>query len=249
MVSYGSGREISSTFLPIAVVGQYSRAARRGTNAFGGIRARDKDRVTRFSLNQTMNQRAANLPRLLSLLPRNGLDATVFQARWLTKNLPVPSPLAPAPLDQACYYRVTKVNLTHNSTGKLSAKAWGIKYWKGPHLLLTASSSSSIQARGSPPSRRSTSRSRAHSSTHGPPRAFRQRSSRQRPHPSPLQMHDPSRSVPLQNFHFLILLSRSSSSSSVLSFLLPFWSSSATTRFPNDENATAIFRVIIEPLQ
>ncbi len=75
---------------------------------------------------------AASLPRLLSLLPKNGVSAWVYQTRWEAKNLPVPSPLtAAASLDQSCRWVVEKVNLGVSDEGKPWAKAFGVLYWKG----------------------------------------------------------------------------------------------------------------------
>ena len=74
----------------------------------------------------------ASLPRLLSLLPQNGVSASVYQTRWEAKRLPVPSPLSPSPsLDHTCRWVVEKVNLGVSDEGKPWAKAFGVLYWKG----------------------------------------------------------------------------------------------------------------------
>lgn len=75
----------------------------------------------------------ASLPRLLSLLPQNGVSASVYQTRWEAKQLPVPSPLSSssAPLESTCRWEVSKVNLGVSDEGKPWAKAFGVLYWKG----------------------------------------------------------------------------------------------------------------------
>ena len=81
-----------------------------------------------------MSQASCHLPRLLSLLPKNGLNSLVFQTRWTGKGLPTPS--RGTETTSACYYQVKKVVLAHNDAGKLTAKAFGVKFWKGQFSLL-----------------------------------------------------------------------------------------------------------------
>lgn len=66
------------------------------------------------------------LPRLLSLLPRDGLNATVYQSRWHSKGLPTPATASSA---EACRWEVKRVDLLLEPT--LKAKAYGVLYWKG----------------------------------------------------------------------------------------------------------------------
>lgn len=84
--------------------------------------------------------RYANLPRLLSLLPKDGLNAVVFQSRWAGKGLPTPSPSASSAINDAtCRWEVKKVRLafreTENDKAQVAAKAWGVLYWKGALAL------------------------------------------------------------------------------------------------------------------
>lgn len=79
----------------------------------------------------TTKLHAATLPRLLSLLPKNGVSASVYQTRWEAKQLPVPSPHSSASLDGTCRWEVSRVNLGVSEEGKPWAKAFGVLYWKG----------------------------------------------------------------------------------------------------------------------
>ncbi|GAA6014622.1 hypothetical protein JCM10207_006881 [Rhodosporidiobolus poonsookiae] len=72
--------------------------------------------------------RPVTLPRLLSLLPRNGVGARVYQSRWQGKGLPVPSAAQP---DDGCYWEVKKVRLRVDDEGKVHGRAWGVHNWKG----------------------------------------------------------------------------------------------------------------------
>ena len=92
--------------------------------------------------NAAMNQASCRLPRLLALLPRNGVDSLVFQTRWTGKGLPTPS--RSAETAEGCYYEVKQVVLKHNPAGKLTAKAFGILFWKGQ------SASSAVAAPSNP---------------------------------------------------------------------------------------------------
>ncbi|BGP23716.1 phenylalanine ammonia lyase [Rhodotorula toruloides] len=81
----------------------------------------------------------AYLPRLLSLLPRDGVGARIYPKRWVTKGLPVPSvPIGqpqPAHDDKNCYWEVKEVKLkTREDTGTLFARVKGVKYWKGKRV-------------------------------------------------------------------------------------------------------------------
>ncbi|ORY91594.1 hypothetical protein BCR35DRAFT_252535, partial [Leucosporidium creatinivorum] len=69
------------------------------------------------------------LPRLLSLLPKDGVASSVYQSRWATKGLPVPSPSAP---EQGCRWEVKKVALDLH--GNVTGRAWGVQYWKGKRV-------------------------------------------------------------------------------------------------------------------
>ncbi|GAA6029631.1 hypothetical protein JCM8097_000972 [Rhodosporidiobolus ruineniae] len=72
------------------------------------------------------------LPRLLSLLPKNGVGARVYESRWEGKKLPTPSAATPA--DGACYWDVTKTRITVDSEGKAHGRAWGVLTWKGKRV-------------------------------------------------------------------------------------------------------------------
>lgn len=69
------------------------------------------------------------LPRLLSLLPRDGVGARVYQTRWRGKGLAVPTaPLdAPTTGDGPCYYDVKRVRVNPKDQGKVDA--FGVFYW------------------------------------------------------------------------------------------------------------------------
>ncbi|TNY19941.1 phenylalanine ammonia lyase [Rhodotorula diobovata] len=72
------------------------------------------------------------LPRLLSLLPRNGLGASVYESRWAGKGLPVPTTAAPSS-NETCRWDVKKVKL-HTDNGKIRARAYGVLHWKGKRI-------------------------------------------------------------------------------------------------------------------
>ncbi|BGO90583.1 hypothetical protein NBRC10512_005303 [Rhodotorula toruloides] len=82
---------------------------------------------------------AAYLPRLLSLLPRDGVGARIYPRRWVSKGLPVPSVAIghpqPAQDTKNCYWEVKEVKLkTRPDTGTLFARVKGVKYWKGKRV-------------------------------------------------------------------------------------------------------------------
>lgn len=73
------------------------------------------------------------LPRLLSLLPKDGLNAVVYQSRWHALGLPTP---ANAPESESCRWEVKRVKLLFETTNddkapRVKANAYGVKYWKG----------------------------------------------------------------------------------------------------------------------
>jgi hypothetical protein len=76
---------------------------------------------------------ATRLPRLLSLLPKDGVSSSVYQRRWALKGLPVPTAAAP---EQGSRWVVKKVQLDLH--GKVTGRAWGVLYWKGKLQLPTA---------------------------------------------------------------------------------------------------------------
>ncbi|BGP38939.1 hypothetical protein JCM10450v2_002896 [Rhodotorula kratochvilovae] len=71
------------------------------------------------------------LPRLLALLPRNGVGASVYATKWEGKGLPVPSSAAE---DAACRWEVKKVRLHASDAGKVHGRAWGVLHWKGKRV-------------------------------------------------------------------------------------------------------------------
>ncbi|GAA6023530.1 hypothetical protein JCM11491_005530 [Sporobolomyces phaffii] len=78
---------------------------------------------------------ATKLPRLLSLLPKDGVGALVYQNRWKGKGFPVPSPAAtPATATDACFYEVKKVASKLNEHGVAKLHAFGVLYWKGKRV-------------------------------------------------------------------------------------------------------------------
>ncbi|GAA5956702.1 hypothetical protein JCM3765_005710 [Sporobolomyces pararoseus] len=79
---------------------------------------------------------STKLPRLLSLLPKDGVGSLVYQSRWRAKQLPIPSPtdtLSTASKD-SCFYEIKKVHFKANESGKLKAEAFGVFYWKGKRV-------------------------------------------------------------------------------------------------------------------
>lgn len=79
------------------------------------------------------------LPRLLSLLPNDGVGARVYAARWAAKGLPVPVPspaaATAAPTEDAvCYWDVKKVRLHSTENGHVRGRAYGVLNWKGTLL-------------------------------------------------------------------------------------------------------------------
>ncbi|GAA5900589.1 hypothetical protein JCM6882_000916 [Rhodosporidiobolus microsporus] len=76
---------------------------------------------------------AVQLPRLLSLLPRDGVGALVYPSRWAGKGLPVP--IGAAALDGTCRWEIKKVRLQVNEDGKhVGGRAWGVLHWKGKRV-------------------------------------------------------------------------------------------------------------------
>lgn len=76
------------------------------------------------------------LPRLLSLLPNDGVGARVYAARWAAKGLPVPTSTE----DQSsCYWDVKKVRLAVTEAGHVRGRAYGVLNWKGSSLPLSLS--------------------------------------------------------------------------------------------------------------
>ncbi|GAA5839528.1 hypothetical protein JCM11251_002748 [Rhodosporidiobolus azoricus] len=72
------------------------------------------------------------LPRLLSLLPRDGVGASVYQSRWAGKGLPVPT--SAATLDDTCRWDVKKVKLQVKDGKHVGGRAWGVLHWKGKRV-------------------------------------------------------------------------------------------------------------------
>ncbi|KAM0788847.1 hypothetical protein ACM66B_002932 [Microbotryomycetes sp. NB124-2] len=70
------------------------------------------------------------LPRLLSMLPRDGVGASVYQTRWHAKGLPVPRGQH---VDQACRWDVKRVRLDLEGD-KVKGRAYGVMYWKGKRV-------------------------------------------------------------------------------------------------------------------
>ena len=76
------------------------------------------------------------LPRLLSLLPNDGVGARVYAARWAAKGLPVPTSTE----DQSsCYWDVKKVRLAVTEAGHVRGRAYGVLNWKGSSPSLSFS--------------------------------------------------------------------------------------------------------------
>ncbi|GAA5848830.1 hypothetical protein JCM9279_002958 [Rhodotorula babjevae] len=73
------------------------------------------------------------LPRLLALLPRNGVGASVYESRWAGKGLPVPTTAA-ADDTASCRWEVKKVKLHSGDNGKLQGRAYGVHFWKGKRI-------------------------------------------------------------------------------------------------------------------
>ncbi|GAA6056576.1 hypothetical protein JCM3770_006648 [Rhodotorula araucariae] len=72
------------------------------------------------------------LPRLLALLPRNGVGASVYATKWAGKGLPVPS--AAEPDAATCRWEVKKVRLHASEQGTVRGRAWGVLHWKGKRV-------------------------------------------------------------------------------------------------------------------
>ncbi|GAA5888353.1 hypothetical protein JCM5296_003301 [Sporobolomyces johnsonii] len=76
------------------------------------------------------------LPRLLSLLPKDGVAQSVYQTRWAGKGLPVPSSslASSSDADATCRWEVKKVRLRVTEDGSVKGRAWGVKWWKGKRV-------------------------------------------------------------------------------------------------------------------
>ncbi|GAA5986801.1 hypothetical protein JCM10908_000903 [Rhodotorula pacifica] len=79
------------------------------------------------------------LPRLLSLLPNDGVGARVYPARFVAKGLPVPasstsSSAGATEQDQTCYWDVKKVQLAVTEAGHVRGRAYGVLNWKGKRV-------------------------------------------------------------------------------------------------------------------
>lgn len=79
------------------------------------------------------------LPRLLSLLPNDGVGARVYAARWAAKGLPVPTSAVNPEEEASCYWDVKKVRLAVTEAGHVRGRAYGVLNWKGSSLLLSLS--------------------------------------------------------------------------------------------------------------
>ncbi|KWU47439.1 hypothetical protein RHOSPDRAFT_30864 [Rhodotorula sp. JG-1b] len=74
------------------------------------------------------------LPRLLSLLPNDGVGARVYAARWAAKGLPVPTSTAEQQEASSCYWDVKKVRLAVTEAGHVRGRAYGVLNWKGKRV-------------------------------------------------------------------------------------------------------------------
>jgi hypothetical protein len=90
-------------------------------------------------MNKVVHKSTSNLPRLLSLLPKDGLNSIVYQTRWKGKGIPTPD--SASNLAGASYWDVLLVKHSYNDAGKVTGKAYGVLYWKGelPSLLRVSS--------------------------------------------------------------------------------------------------------------
>jgi hypothetical protein len=78
----------------------------------------------------SISAQATKLPRLLSLLPKDGVGALVYQNRWKGKGFPIPSPDSTLDSnDGACFYQVKRVESNLNEQGVAKLKAFGVLYW------------------------------------------------------------------------------------------------------------------------
>ncbi|GJN89881.1 hypothetical protein Rhopal_002870-T1 [Rhodotorula paludigena] len=75
---------------------------------------------------------SVKLPQLLSLLPRDGIGASVYASRWAGKGLPVPT-AASHEGDATCRWDVKKVRLV-TKDGRVTGRAWGVLHWKGKRV-------------------------------------------------------------------------------------------------------------------
>lgn len=106
---------------------------RRGANLFPDEAPRSSSPPPRRSTRTRATQRAmravsVKLPQLLSLLPRDGVGASVYASRWAGKGLPVPT-AAPHEGDATCRWDVKKVRLV-TKDGRVTGRAWGVLHWK-----------------------------------------------------------------------------------------------------------------------
>lgn len=74
------------------------------------------------------------LPRLLSLLPNDGVGARVYAARWAAKGLPVPTSAVNPEEEASCYWDVKKVRLAVTEAGHVRGRAYGVLNWKGKRV-------------------------------------------------------------------------------------------------------------------
>ncbi|GAA5956861.1 hypothetical protein JCM21900_006274 [Sporobolomyces salmonicolor] len=76
------------------------------------------------------------LPRLLSLLPKDGVAQSVYQTRWAGKGLPVPSSSlsSSSEADATCRWDIKKVRLSIAEDGSVKGRAWGVMWWKGKRV-------------------------------------------------------------------------------------------------------------------
>ncbi|GAA5850221.1 hypothetical protein JCM5353_007777, partial [Sporobolomyces roseus] len=83
----------------------------------------------------SLTAQSTKLPRLLSLLPQDGVGSLIYPSRWKGKGLPTPSSstTTQSPRD-ACFYDIKKVSLTTTEAGKLKGEAFGVLYWKGKRV-------------------------------------------------------------------------------------------------------------------
>ncbi|SCZ98386.1 BZ3500_MvSof-1268-A1-R1_Chr7-1g09119 [Microbotryum saponariae] len=78
--------------------------------------------------------RPVQLPRLLSLLPRDGVNAVVYETRWAEMGIPVPTYSASkASAPPTSRWEIKKVRLDLSGP-KPMGRAWGVFYWKGKRM-------------------------------------------------------------------------------------------------------------------
>lgn len=83
----------------------------------------------------SLTAQSTKLPRLLSLLPSDGVGSLIYPSRWKGKGLPTPSSsTTPQSPRDACFYDIKKVSLTTTEAGKLKGEAFGVLYWLASSL-------------------------------------------------------------------------------------------------------------------